>query len=92
MSIPDANTDCENIILPQHCECQNHHMVTRSKAGVHKSNPEYALLASTIPVEPKSIKGALKHEGWKVAMVSELEALEVNNTWTLVPEIHPIMS
>lgn len=65
-----------------------HPMVTRSRAGVIKPNPKYALstgTSSTIPREPTNVKTALAHPGWKAAMVEELDALHKNETWTLVP-------
>lgn len=45
--------------------------------GVFKPNPKYALVvqvSTTIPSEPKSIKLALAHLGWKATMVEELDA------------------
>ncbi|GKV09732.1 hypothetical protein SLEP1_g21188 [Rubroshorea leprosula] len=38
-----------------------------------------------IPIEPKSVRLALKHQGWTIAMHEELEALAKNDTWDLVP-------
>ncbi|MCO5591224.1 hypothetical protein L7F22_045205 [Adiantum nelumboides] len=37
------------------------------------------------PVEPSSVKEALQHDCWKRAMHTELDAIERNKTWTLVP-------
>lgn len=63
-----------------------HNMQTRSKSGVHKPNPKYALLHQydAIPKPPKTIKVAIQHLGWKQAM-EELQALNQNGTWSLVP-------
>jgi hypothetical protein len=63
-------------------------MVTRSKQGIVKPNPKYALTTSTsanIPREPQNIKTALAHPGWRTAMEEELAALYQNETWKLVP-------
>ena len=37
------------------------------------------------PDEPSSYKEAIQHDCWKRAMHSELDAIERNKTWTLVP-------
>ncbi|MCO5564246.1 hypothetical protein L7F22_017904 [Adiantum nelumboides] len=37
------------------------------------------------PVEPSSVQEALQHNCWKRAMHAELDAIERNKTWTLVP-------
>lgn len=51
-------------------------MTRWSKAGIVKPNPKYVLPAtSSIPYEPKSVKSALRHSGWKNAMLDELAAL-----------------
>ncbi|KAF5458948.1 hypothetical protein F2P56_022940 [Juglans regia] len=63
-------------------------MVTRSKLGVVKPNPKYALTTITsanIPRELHNIKIALAHPGWKAVMDEELVALHKNETWKLVP-------
>ncbi|GAB2277530.1 hypothetical protein Dimus_039233 [Dionaea muscipula] len=71
----------------------SHPMVTRAKSGIHKPNPKYALLHdyASIPKEPKSVKSALSHPGWRAAMQEELAALSHNLTWSLVPR-HPSMN
>lgn len=63
----------------------SHPMITRSKHGIFKPNPKYGLMTSIIPTEPKTVKSALKHAGWKNAMVEEMDALMANNIWELVP-------
>jgi len=65
---------------------QSHPMITRSKSGVFKPNPKYALFTvkSNYP-EPKTIKTALKDEGWTNAMGEEVESFEETHTWDLVP-------
>ena len=65
-----------------------HSMVTRSKQGIVKPNPKYALtisISANIPREPHNIKVALAHPGWRAAMKEELAALHQNETWKLVP-------
>lgn len=55
-----------------------HPMVTRSKLGVVKPNPKYALATITstnVPPKPQNIKTVLAHPGWKAAMNEELAAL-----------------
>lgn len=61
-------------------------MLTRSKAGIVKPNPRYALATDVTDIfEPSTIKQALSHSGMLKAMEGELATLEDNNTWGLVP-------
>lgn len=62
-------------------------ITTRSQHGIHKPNPRYTLLLErdNIPTEPRSVKAALQHDGWRQAMLEELDALQKNETWILVP-------
>lgn len=64
----------------------SHSMVTRVKHGIYKPNPRYALLLTygDIPTEPRPVKAALQHDGWRKAMFDELDASHQNLTWTLV--------
>lgn len=58
-------------------------MLTRSKT---KNTPNLALQATHAkPIEPKTLKSALKNPLWVQAMREELQALHQNNTWTLLP-------
>ena len=61
-------------------------MTTRAKSGIFKPKTYAAVVLSTYDhtLEPTSIKEALMTPGWLNAMKSEFEALERNNTWTLV--------
>ena len=61
-------------------------MTTRSKAGITRPNPRYLLSCEAIPKEPKSVKTALRHSGWKQAMEVELQALIDQKTFQLVPK------
>ncbi|CAL9248016.1 unnamed protein product, partial [Arabidopsis halleri] len=63
-----------------------HPITTRSKDGIRKPNLRYALVASkTIPSLPKTVAEALKHPGWRQAMLDELNSIYENQTWTLIP-------
>jgi histone deacetylase 1/2 len=64
---------------------QQHHMITRARAGVFKPNPKYALTASPVSAVPRSVRDALRDPNWKAAMQEEFNALLRNRTWTLVP-------
>jgi len=62
-------------------------MVTKAQHVIHKPNPRYVLVLERgdIPEEPRNVKMALQHDGWKHAILEELDALRQNQTWTLVP-------
>uniref|UniRef100_A0A2N9I5H9 Integrase catalytic domain-containing protein n=1 Tax=Fagus sylvatica TaxID=28930 RepID=A0A2N9I5H9_FAGSY len=72
----------------------SHPMLTRAKAGIFKTRHPAnlallgssgllsALLAST---EPKGFKSAAKNPAWLAAMDEEIQALQTNRTWILVP-------
>jgi hypothetical protein len=53
-----------------------------------KPNPKYALSVDMyrIPQIPNNVSQGLKDKGWRQAMCEELQALEFNNVWTLVPQ------
>jgi hypothetical protein len=65
-------------------------MQTRSRAGIYKPNPKYALNSgpsskpTTISPVPKSVRAALQDPNWKSAMDAEFAALQRNRTWRLV--------
>ena len=51
----------------------SHPMITRSKAGIVKPNPRYALLTQkAVFPTPKSVSDALKHPGWNNAMSEKI--------------------
>ncbi|RVW29453.1 Retrovirus-related Pol polyprotein from transposon RE1 [Vitis vinifera] len=72
----------------------SHPMITRAKAGIFKTGHPANLgvlgssgllsdlLAST---EPKGFKFAAKNPAWLAAMDEEVQALQQNGTWILVP-------
>lgn len=66
-----------------------HPMQTRSKARNEKSIVLYTKTSSSHAgntiTEPKTAKQALRVPHWKQAMCEEIEALNKNKTWTLVP-------
>ena len=70
-----------------------HRMMTRSKYGIQKPNPKYAMHVNVdqFPVEPTCFSLAVKHQEWKDAMVQEFNALQRCGTWSLVP-YHPKMN
>ena len=80
-SIPpnDLHTDLSIPIL-------NTHPMTRSKVGIFK--PKLLTVDSTTgepESEPNSVTEALKSNQWKKAMESEIQALNQNQTWPIVP-------
>ena len=54
-------------------------MITRTKSGIFK--PKFFIVAVR---EPSSVATALQQDEWKKAMVVEYDALQRNNTWSLV--------
>ncbi|EPS58549.1 hypothetical protein M569_16264, partial [Genlisea aurea] len=93
--VPASGVDGENRAAPSESSFpmlvsgppRQHSMVTRSQSGIFKPNPKYALHMAhhrTLPSEPRGVRQALQHPGWKMAMDEELEALHRNQTWTLV--------
>jgi len=53
----------------------------------HRVSPSYFSFISSVSsiTIPKIVKEALDHPGWRQAMISEMQALEHNKTWELVP-------
>ncbi|KAJ0588945.1 putative RNA-directed DNA polymerase [Helianthus annuus] len=71
-----------------------HSMQTRSKSGIFKPKHQadfaslstYALHAALVSAkEPRGFKSAAKDPQWMAAMHDEIQALQQNCTWTLVP-------
>lgn len=48
------------------------------------SHKHFVLATSTL-FEPKTFSQAISYPEWRLAMQSEISALEENNTWDLVP-------
>lgn len=62
-------------------------MITRSKVGIVKPNPKYALITNChLDNDPKKLSGALNRLVWLNATHEELRALDENNTLVLVHE------
>jgi hypothetical protein len=61
-------------------------MVTRARDGIHLSNRKYANTATTPPTPaPTSVRAAMRDPAWLATMEEEFNALQSNQTWTLVP-------
>lgn len=62
-----------------------HPMQTRRKAGIHKPNTRYTLVAPKYaPTIPKNITEAMKHPGWNGAVSDEVNKIHLLHTWELV--------
>jgi len=59
-------------------------MITRRRAGIVRPNPRYANIADVDDV-PRSIRAAVSNPAWLAAMLNEVQALQQNQTWELVP-------
>lgn len=59
-----------------------HPMITRAKAGIYEPK---TYLAATQDLKPITVKIALANPKWHSAMKEEFEALQRNQTWSLVP-------
>ncbi|KAI5676399.1 hypothetical protein M9H77_07349 [Catharanthus roseus] len=77
VEVPLSASSTDKSDLPVSVPYHYHSMVTRSQVSIYKPNPKYALLdtSSNIPRIPKSIKSALRHDGWKCAAEKEMQAL-----------------
>ncbi|OMO89257.1 hypothetical protein CCACVL1_07965 [Corchorus capsularis] len=92
-SIPMNHVQQEEVVInsePQVPSTNSSPIATRQSHGIAKPNPKYfnddfCFTATSIPIEPKSVKTALKHPDWKAAMEEEIHALMQNDTWELVP-------
>ncbi|KAM1824444.1 hypothetical protein ACFX13_024030 [Malus domestica] len=74
-------------VLPVTASGLPHSITTRSKSGIHKPNPKYAmhLTVDNFHVEPTCFSQAVKSQEWRHAMVQEFNALQRCGTWSLVP-------
>ncbi|AAD43604.1 T3P18.3 [Arabidopsis thaliana] len=83
---PVLNDQNEDNALGQGSLENLHPMITRSKDGIQKPNPRYALIVSKSSFdEPKTITTAMKHPGWNAAVMDEIDRIHMLNTWSLVP-------
>ena len=82
---PTPLQPCDPVLIPD--PPLIHPMTTRSKAGIQKPNPKYALYVNTdtLVAEPTCFSQAIKHKEWRNAMAQEFSALQRCGTWTLVP-------
>lgn len=81
-SSPSSTLQSESSLFFEQVHPPQHPMVTRAQQGIHKPNPRYALVLERgdIPAKPHNVKMALQHDGWKHAMLEEIDALHQNNT------------
>nr|CAC37623.1 copia-like polyprotein [Arabidopsis thaliana] len=83
---PVLNDQNEDNALGQGSLENLHPMITRSKDGIQKPNPRYALIVSKSSFdEPKTITTAMKHPSWNAAVMDEIDRIHMLNTWSLVP-------
>ena len=80
-TIPD-NTTSTDIPIPT---VVSHPMQTRSKSGIYKPKLTYAAIIDYAVTEPTSYTVASKHSSWCTAMDEEFQALQKQDTWSLVP-------
>ncbi|WJZ89935.1 hypothetical protein VitviT2T_009118 [Vitis vinifera] len=78
--ISSSNTNLNRMTGQPRVQGNTHVMTTRSKNGIAK--PKVYIVAVK---EPETVELALQKDEWKQAMISEFEALQRNNTWSLVP-------
>ncbi|PKU82870.1 Retrovirus-related Pol polyprotein from transposon TNT 1-94 [Dendrobium catenatum] len=70
--------------LPTHRP--SHPMQTRLKSGISKPKQIFSLASTTsLQDTPKTFKQALMQPHWQQAMLEEFQALQKQQTWTLVP-------
>ncbi|KAL6331208.1 hypothetical protein AAG906_009636 [Vitis piasezkii] len=74
------NTNLNRMIGQPRVQGNTHVMTTRSKNGIAKPKVYIATVK-----EPEIVELALQKDEWKQAMIFEFEALQRNNTWSLVP-------
>lgn len=98
LPIPDETSDSPGFshpAAPLHPPLRPHSMVTRSRTGAVPSRParftDYAMPISSntsapqVSPVPTSVRKALRDSNWLAAMKLEFDALQHNQTWTLVP-------
>jgi histone deacetylase 1/2 len=60
-------------------------MHTRGKDGVRHPVDRLNLHTAVLSLVPTSVRTALSDPVWRLAMQAEFDALQANDTWTLVP-------
>ena len=95
-SLPSIKTTTKIIVGPSTpaFPMSSHPMLTRAKAGIFKTRHpanlgvlgSFGLLPTLlVSTEPKGFKSAAKNLAWLTAMDEEVQALQQNRTWVLVP-------
>jgi histone deacetylase 1/2 len=64
-------------------------MITRTRDNTRRPRdfPDHVALSATIETEPSSFTQANTKPEWRQAMALEINALALNNTWTLIPPL-----
>lgn len=60
-------------------------MRTRGKSGFRQPVDRLNLNTVALSPVPTSVRTALSDPAWRLAMQAEFDALQANDTWTLVP-------
>ncbi|KAH0658088.1 hypothetical protein KY289_026836 [Solanum tuberosum] len=84
----DQSVDVQDQTHTQQITNNTHHMLTRTKTHAMTNLTFHTLFIASIKpdiVEPKSLKTFVSRPHWLAVMHDELNALEINETWTLVP-------
>ena len=72
-------------IVPLQPVVNAHGMRTRGKDGIRQPVDRLNLHAAPLSPVPSSVRTALTDPAWRRAMQDEFDALQANDTWTLVP-------
>ncbi|MCO5575447.1 hypothetical protein L7F22_029248 [Adiantum nelumboides] len=85
-----ASSGVTELLVPPPAGLPRRSAHLQKRGQVYESNEfvNFALMSQIqdTPVEPSSVQEALQHNCWKRAMHAELDAIERNKTWTLVPK------
>ena len=68
-------------------QCYFHKYPIANYISSHKLSPSYSHFCNNISTlqEPKFYHQVVSDPDWEAAMAVEIQALELNNTWSLVP-------